>query len=82
MSEFFGIYQIARKKYGLRLKTKKSIHGQYTLQIFQSERMVININEEDEDTMYEQATRALKFFILHHEDHASRSTNKGEENGK
>lgn len=82
MREFFGIYQIARRKYGLKLVTKKSIYGQYMLKIYQGERLIIKIDEENEATMYEAATRALKFFILHNEDHAARSTKKGEENGK
>lgn len=83
MKEFSGIYQIARRKYNLRLFTKKSIYDGCSLKIYQGEHLIISINEENEETMYEQAKKALKFWMQRTEsNHASSSTKEGEKDGQ
>lgn len=83
MKEFLGIYQVARKKYGLRLYTKKSLYEGCSLKIYQGERVIISINEENEGTMYEQANKALRFWMRHIDGaHASSSTTEGEKDGQ
>ena len=82
MKEFSGIYQIARRKYNLRLSTKKSLFDGCSLKIYQGERIIISINEENEENMYEQATKALKFWIRHIDAHASSSAQEGESDGQ
>ena len=83
MKEFLGIYQIARSRYGLRLFTKKSLYKDCSLKIYQGEHLIISINEENEENMYEQATKALRFWMRHIDGaHASSSTQEGEEDGQ
>lgn len=80
MKEFLGIYQVARRQYDLRMHVKKSIYEDCCLTIYQGEKTIIRIKDENEESMYNQATRELKQWI---KNHAQSSAKKGaEEDGE
>lgn len=77
--EFMGLYQIARKQLGLCMSTKKSLTDGCELKIYQNSKLIISIKDENEESMYEQATRELKHFMQRH---AASSAKEGEGDGK
>lgn len=68
--EFSGVYQIAKARFGMTYVTKYT-KDECIMNIYRDGKLVIRVDEDSADRMYQVATERLKSYVsLNGKDHA------------